>query len=47
VRDRDHPMAQRRFLLDVPAGMADEIVRLTPFCELMPHGLMSMHKFSV
>ena len=32
-RDRDHPMSQFRFLVDAPADLADEIVRVTPGCE--------------
>jgi hypothetical protein len=31
-RDIGHPLAQHRFLIDVPAALADEIVRITPMC---------------
>jgi hypothetical protein len=31
-RDVGHPMEKHRFLVDVPASLADEIVRLTPLC---------------
>jgi hypothetical protein len=33
VRDWGHPMEKHRSLVDVPEGLADEIVRMTPGVE--------------
>jgi hypothetical protein len=30
VRDANHPAAQHRFLIDVPAWCAEEVARITP-----------------
>jgi hypothetical protein len=32
-RDVKHPKALHRFLVDVPAELANEIVRMTPLCK--------------
>jgi hypothetical protein len=34
-RDVGHPMEKHRFLVDVPANLAAEIVRMVPLCELL------------